>query len=61
MAVNKRMLEMLGFEDEVQNVELGLYPFYNRPIKVEDFKDELSVKEYKISGLCQRCQDEFFE
>ena len=25
-----------------------------------DFKDSLSVKEYTISGMCQRCQDEVF-
>lgn len=25
-----------------------------------DFRDELSRKEFGISGLCQRCQDEFF-
>jgi len=25
------------------------------------FKDELSKKEYTISGLCQRCQDDVFE
>ena len=25
------------------------------------FKDELSAKEYTISGLCQQCQDEVFE
>ena len=24
------------------------------------FKDELSIKEYKISGLCQDCQDILF-
>ena len=24
------------------------------------FKDILSYKEYKISGLCQKCQDEVF-
>lgn len=24
------------------------------------FKDELSIKEWKISGLCQECQDKFF-
>lgn len=26
-----------------------------------DFKDALSVKEYGISGMCQRCQDSVFE
>ena len=24
------------------------------------FRDELSRKEYTISGMCQRCQDNFF-
>ena len=27
---------------------------------MEDFRDNLSRKEYSISGLCQDCQDEFF-
>lgn len=27
---------------------------------IKGFKDELSKKEYKISGLCQNCQDEVF-
>lgn len=25
-----------------------------------EFKDELSKKEYRISGMCQKCQDDFF-
>ncbi len=25
------------------------------------FKDEISVIEYSISGMCQTCQDNFFE
>lgn len=25
-----------------------------------DFKDDLSKKEYKISGMCQNCQDRVF-
>ena len=28
--------------------------------EVGNFRDELSAKEYKISGMCQNCQDEFF-
>jgi hypothetical protein len=28
--------------------------------EVNDFRDDLSVKEYGISGLCQPCQDEVF-
>lgn len=28
--------------------------------KVEGFDTELSQKEFLISGMCQKCQDEFF-
>ena len=28
--------------------------------EIKGFKDALSEKEYQISGLCQRCQDEVF-
>ena len=27
---------------------------------VKGFKDQLSLKEYTISGLCQECQDDIF-
>lgn len=26
---------------------------------VKFFRDDISLREYKISGLCQKCQDEF--
>lgn len=39
----------------------GLCPMCGTAInEVDDFKDELSVKEYTISGMCQKCQDELF-
>lgn len=28
---------------------------------ITGFKDELSAREYRISGLCQNCQDAFFK
>ena len=28
---------------------------------IESFRDELSRKEYTISGMCQKCQDGIFE
>ena len=34
--------------------------FCHKPIKMEDFRDDLSRKEYGISGLCQKCQDDTF-
>ena len=29
-------------------------------LKPEDFKDELSIKEFGISRMCQECQDSIF-
>ena len=34
--------------------------FCGKPIIMKDFKDQLSIKEYKISGLCQKCQDDIY-
>lgn len=28
--------------------------------RADKFRDELSRREYKISGLCQKCQDDVF-
>jgi len=39
---------------------LGLCPFCGEAVEVEGFRDRRSLKEFQISGLCQKCQDEFF-
>ena len=38
----------------------GVCVFCHKPINMEDFKDDLSRKEYEISGICQKCQDDTF-
>ena len=58
--MNKNIMKALGFDKEVEAVELGFCPFCKQPISSDEFKDELSVKEFKISGLCQKCQDKMF-
>ena len=58
--MNKNIMKALGFEKEVKAIEHGFCPFCNKPVNMADFKDELSKKEYKISGLCQKCQDKTF-
>ena len=35
-------------------------PFCKKEIADDEFLDELSEKEFKISGLCQSCQDDVF-
>ena len=58
--MNKKIMKQAGFGKAVEAVEKGLCPFCNKPVKMADFKDELSKREHKISGLCQKCQDETF-
>lgn len=58
--MNKEILRTLGFNKEVDRVELSCCPFCKDPVKMEDFRDELSRKEWTISGLCQKCQDDVF-
>ncbi len=36
----------------------SLCPFCGK--EIQGFRDNLSVTEYRISGLCQSCQDETF-
>ena len=34
--------------------------FCHESIKDEDFRNEISRREYGISGICQKCQDKVF-
>ena len=58
--MNKKLMRTMGFGDAVKLVEQKKCPFCKKKIKQEDFRDILSKKEYKISGLCQLCQDNTF-
>ena len=35
-------------------------PTCGQGVTLDSFKDELSLKEFHISGLCQSCQDSVF-
>ena len=54
-------LPKIGMGDMVNKVNAGLCPFCGVAIDLLSFKDELSVREYHISGLCQKCQDKIFK
>jgi len=57
----KNILKIAGFKEEVEAVEHGFCPICKNPVSKSDFKDERSIKEYNISGMCQRCQDDIFK
>lgn len=49
-----------GFGKEVDAIHAGKCPICGKEINMEDFIDELSRREFYISGMCQKCQDEIF-
>jgi ssDNA-binding Zn-finger/Zn-ribbon topoisomerase 1 len=49
-----------GFDKQVDLVENGKCPLCGEDINMESFKDDVSIKEFKISGICQKCQDSIF-
>jgi hypothetical protein len=59
-SIKKNNPQALGFNEEVRRIEFGLCPFCGLPVRVEDFRNELSRREAQISGMCQKCQDEVF-
>jgi ribosomal protein S18 len=58
--MRKEMMIKAGYGKEVEKVENKICPFCGEVIVESEFKDTLSLKEYKISGLCQICQDRLF-
>lgn len=44
-----------------QRRKTGRCPFCNMMVKVGDLRDKLSLREFMISGLCQKCQDGVFK
>lgn len=57
----KNILKMAGFTEQIKAVECGFCPICKQPVAYNEFKDEISKKEYHISGLCQKCQDKIFK
>lgn len=48
------------FSKEMKRVEESRCPLCGKPVTLVDFRDKLSACEFEISGLCQKCQDNYF-
>lgn len=57
--MNKEIVKRF-FPKEVKRVEKNQCPICGKEIDLNEFRDTLSLKEYNISGLCQKCQDRIF-
>ena len=56
--MNETIMRQLGFGDKVDLIKRGLCPSCKQ--SVGKFRDEVSRREYCISGFCQACQDKTF-
>jgi hypothetical protein len=59
--IKRNLLVSAGMGEEVRRVMLGMCPFCQKPVTIEDFRDDLSRREFQISGMCQSCQDDIFK
>lgn len=53
-------MKKAGFTAEVKLVEQKICPLCKKPVDESKFRKEIDRKEYKISGMCQDCQDTIF-
>ena len=58
--MNESIMRQAGFDKEVDAVKCGKCPICNQEIDMEEFVDEISRREFYISGMCQKCQNEIF-
>jgi len=58
-AIDSLLQEMFGI-DRTETISENKCVFCGKPVLGRDFRDEQSLKEFTISGICQSCQDEIF-
>lgn len=46
--------------DRKENIKAKQCVFCSEKVELDSFKDERSLKEFHISGMCQPCQDKIF-
>mgnify|MGYP001455577066 FL=1 len=59
--MNEEIMIKAGFNKEVKAVKQNKCPICFMQVSMDDFTDQLSLKEYEISGICQACQNEIFD
>ena len=58
--MNLELMREAGFNEEVDLLENKCCPFCTEDMHNPTLRDALSAREFEISGLCQRCQDNIF-
>ena len=58
--MNRDIMIAAGFGDAVARMENKQCTTCGIPVNEKTFVDEISVREFDISGMCQSCQDDYF-
>ena len=58
-SIDDAITSIFGF-DRKENIKAKQCVFCGTQVELDSFKDELSLKEFHISGMCQPCQDKVF-
>jgi len=58
--MNKTLMRKVGLNKEVDLVEMGSCPTCEQEKAEQTIKNLQSLKEFRISGMCQKCQDATF-
>jgi len=56
--MNDEIMKNLGFEEEVERKNHGFCAICG--LAVSEFRNEISKREWEISGMCHKCQDSIF-
>mgnify|MGYP007011026743 CR=1 FL=1 len=64
MKPSKKSPVLSAFLNTINNrdscINSNVCVFCGRSVNISSFVDSLSLEEYKISGLCQECQNDMF-
>lgn len=58
--MNKDIIKKVFGDNIINLIENSICPICKEKINMNDFRTNLDIKEYTISGLCQKCQDRIF-
>jgi hypothetical protein len=58
-AIDSLLQQMFGINRK-ESISENKCVFCRKLVSGRDFRDERSLKEFTISGICQSCQDEIF-
>lgn len=47
-------------KEMLMDKENGICPFCGERVNIDSFTTKKSIEEFKLSGLCQKCQNKFF-